>query len=165
MKRKRRSAEAGEFQDPLKNYSPPAYEDEMERALCENRVDQMRTKPSMAVEASTTVRDTLKQMYDMNIASVIVTEDGRLVGILSERDVLNKVVDRYDQISDQPVREVMTVHPTAVYDTDTPAKAINLMAVGGFRHIPILDVDDQIVGVLGPRRVADYLRQHIPTES
>ena len=50
--------------------------------------------------------------------------------------------------------------PVVVYSTDVPAKAINLMTTSGFRHIPVLDVDDKLVGVLGPRRLTRYLNKH-----
>lgn len=156
---------SGEFQDPLKDYSSPVYGDEMERSLCEDRVDQMQVRPFAAVESGKTIEQTMRLMCDQNIASVAVTEDGRLVGMFSERDVLNKVVDRYEQIKNHAIREVMTPNPMAVYESDPPAKAINLMAVGGFRHLPILDIEDRVVGMLGPRRITDYIRKHLQKTS
>ena len=48
----------------------------------------------------------------------------------------------------------------AVRDTDSPAKAIAIMALGGFRHVPILNVDDNVVGIVGPRRINTYLHQY-----
>ncbi len=56
---------------------------------------------------------------------------------------------------------VMTPDPVCVYETDTPAKALNLMAVGSFRHIPVLDVDGKIVGIVGPSRTSAYLQEKL----
>jgi CBS domain-containing protein len=85
------------------------------------------------------------------------------VGIFTQRDVLMKIVHDYDRVKASPIRQVMTPDPVVVRDTDNPAKAINLMAVGGFRHIPVLDVDDRVVGLIGPRRATAYLKHHFPT--
>ncbi len=165
MKRKRRSAQSGEFVDPLKDYSAPQYEDDLERTLGEETVLALKTKPFLTLDSATTVEQILRVMADEDIACVLVTEDDRLVGIFSERDVLYKVAERFEQIKNDPVKTVMTHNPVAVHETDSPAKAINLMAVGGFRHVPIVDVNDKVVGILGPRRVTAYLNKNIPESS
>lgn len=164
MRRKRKDTQSGEFNDPLKDYSAPSYEDDMERALCEDRVDAIQIKPFVTLDANTTVEQTLRMMHEKDIAWVMITENDRLAGILSERDVLYKIADQFDQLRDKPIREVMTPDPVFVYETDSPAKALNMMEIGGFRHLPILDLDEKIVGVLGPRRVTAYLRKHLATQ-
>jgi len=55
----------------------------------------------------------------------------------------------------------MTHSVMTAYTADSPGKAMNLMAIGGFRHVPILDVDDKVVGILGPRRVSEFLHAHL----
>lgn len=160
MRRKRRSTQHGEFEDPLKDYSPPEFEDKMERALCEDRVDSLEVRPFLTIDAQATVQQALTLMHEKNIACVMVTRDDRLVGIFSERDVLNKVADNYEAVKDRSIQEVMVKDPLTVYETDSPAKALNLMAIGGFRHVPILNLEDKVVGVLGPRRVSTYLYKH-----
>ncbi len=165
MRRKRRSTQTGEFEDPLKDYSPRDYDDDMERALSEDSLTKLQTKPLLTLDAGTTLQQVLGTMAETNVACVMVTENDRLVGIFSERDVLYKVSDRYAQVKDKPIREVMTPNPVIAYETDTPAKALNFMAVGGFRHVPVLNVDDKVVGMLGPRRVTAYLYQHYETDT
>lgn len=164
MRRKRRSAQKGDFEDPLKDYSPATYADETERRLCEATLDEMQTTPFMTVGVDQTVEQTLRIMAEKNIAYLMVTDQDRLVGIFSERDVLYKVALRYQEIKNQPISEVMTANPVWVHETDSPAKALNLMAVGGFRHLPILSLDEKIVGVLGPRRVTAYLCRHFANQ-
>ena len=159
-KRKRRGVQPGEFEDPLSNYDGPEYADELERSLCEDSVTVVEHKPFSTVEASTKVADVLRQMADKDIACVLIEDDSRLVGIFSARDVLEKLCEQYEQVKDQPIRQVMTPRPVSIYEADPPAHALNLMAVGGFRHVPILDVDEKVVGVLGPRRIISYLESH-----
>ena len=159
-RRKRRTPEDGEFKDPLKDYSPPDYQDQLEQALIEGRVRDMKIEPFTALPSETTIEETLRRMSELNIACVLIVENDRLCGIFSERDVLYRVADRFEQFKGRPVSEVMTPGPSAVHRTDSPAKALNLMADQGFRHVPILNVDDKVVGILGPRRVTTFLRKY-----
>lgn len=162
---KRNTAEAsgsGEFDDPLKNYDGPEYTDELERHLLEDTVADLQTTPVETIDASATVRDAINVMNERNIASLLVMEGGELVGIFSERDVLKDVADRFNEIAGHPLRDYMTSDLETVNETDSPAKALNLMATGGFRHVPIVDVDGKMVGILGPRRITRYLTRHVP---
>jgi hypothetical protein len=77
------------------------------------------------------------------------------------RDVLTRMSEHYERVRLQPVRAIMTPQPVFLYETASPAKVINLMAVGGFRHVPVLDVDNRVVGVVGPRRILNYLEPHL----
>ncbi len=160
MGRKRNPVEPGEFEDPLSNYDPPAYADEMERVLCETEVQQMRIQPLACIEKDATVQDALDMMKKYECSSVIVKDAGKAVGIFSARDVLNKIAHD-PSTRPKPITAYMTQDPQKVYATDCPAKAINLMAVGGFRHIPVLDVDDNVVGILGPRRTTQFLEERL----
>ncbi len=160
VRRKRRGTQEGEYQDPLKDYSPATYADELERSLCESDITEMEIKPFLAIDPGTSVEETMRLMDKIGIACLVVTEGDKLVGIFSERDILNKVAEQYEQIKDGPVRDVMTPNPVSVYETDSPAQAMNLMAVSGFRHIPILDLDENVVGILGPRRVTAFVQKH-----
>lgn len=162
MRRKRRQVEAGEYSDPLKDYSPTEYGDGLEKCLCEMQIKQMQTTPLVQVTPGTKIRVAMEKMAELGIASVLVTQAGKLVGIFTERDVLDKVAPRFAELADKPVSSVMTTGVVVAYETDTVAKALNLMAIGGFRHIPVLDVDDNVVGVLGPRRITKFLEQHFP---
>lgn len=151
-----------DFQDPLKNYDGPAYADDLERTIAEDPISVMKTTPVRTVPEATTVHEALKMMAESSIASLLVIDAaGKLVGIFSERDVLNRVADCFESIKDSPVTEVMTRDPMHVYNTDSPGKAMNLMATAGFRHVPIVDEDDKVVGVLGPRRVTQFLKSHL----
>ncbi len=161
-RRERRSPPPGEFEDPLENYSSPEFEDPFEQSVCTDGVTVMRNEPVCQVTADTPVRRAVELMVENNIGGVVITEDGKVVGIFSERDVLNRVADDFKTMENKPVREVMTEDPSVVYRTDTPARAMNLMATGGFRHVPVVDADHKLVGILGPRRVIDYFQQHFP---
>lgn len=160
VRRKRRKPESGEFEDPLKDYTGPEPQDELERSLTQGKVRDMKIEPFATVTADATVEQVMGRMTELNVACIMICEDERLLGIFSERDVLMRVAEQYDAVRERPIRDFMTPEPAVVYRPDSPAKALNMMAGAGFRHVPILDVDDKVVGILGPRRVTTYLRRH-----
>jgi CBS domain-containing protein len=161
-RRERRSPAEGEFEDPLSNYDPPVYEDDLERSLCDNTIEEVVDhKPSLSVKADQTVREVVKMMAAHNGASVVVVDENeRPIGIFSERDVMNRVAMKFDELAEHPVKEVMTPDPVTVHLHDNPARVLNLMTSGGFRHVPVVDADDKLVGIIGTRRLTAYLQKH-----
>ncbi len=120
----------------------------------------MTITPWAWVEKDASVQDTLDVMKKFECSCVIVQDRGKAVGIFSARDVLHKVA-RDPSSRPKPITAYMTAGLRKVYANDCPAKAVNLMAVGGFRHIPVLDVDDNVVGILAPRRMTQFLEEHL----
>lgn len=89
-----------------------------------------------------------KRMVDRDVGAVMVVEDERLVGILTERDVLRAVAAGLD--AETLVSECMTSDPDTIGPEETTREAATLMIHGGFRHLPITD-GDEIVGILSIR--------------
>lgn len=100
----------------------------------------------------------IERMHDEGLDCLLVGSAGRLVGIFTERDAVLKVAGRQAEAFD--VRDVMTSDPVVLRRDDTLAVAIHKMAVGGFRHIPIMD-GDVPVGVLGARDVFRHILEVI----
>jgi CBS domain-containing protein len=78
-----------------------------------------------------------KRMVSRGVGAVIVTQDERLVGILTERDLLKAVASGYNE--DARVRDWMTRHPETIDASDSTDHAAALMIHGGFRHLPVMD--------------------------
>jgi len=150
-----------EFQDPLENYEPPAYEDPLEGALGEEKVSAIRSKPLARVSPDTTVEVALQQLVREHIACLLVEDDGKLVGVFSDRDLLNKVALEYDEMKHQPVKEVMTDNPVYIYETESAAAALSVMAITGYRHVPVVDDRENLIGIVSPQRVVQFLRDHL----
>ena len=156
-----RDTAADDFQDPLENYEPKSYTDPVERALAEETVEAIQHQPFETISPDTTVSDAVRKLSGLHIACLLVEADVKLVGVFSDRDVLDKVALEYDTVKDRPVREVMTTQPVYVYVTDPAAAALSVMAVSGHRHVPILDLDDRLVGIASPQRVTAFLQRHL----
>lgn len=149
--------EPEEFEDPLKNYSQPEHRDELERALAEETVAAIHARPFTSVSPDTTVEQALQLLADRDVACILVEEGGKLVGVFSDRDVLNKVALEYEAAKHRPVRKVMTDNPVYVHENDSSAAALCVMAVMGYRHVPVVDRDHRIVGIVTPHRITSFL--------
>ncbi|HIK95234.1 MAG TPA: CBS domain-containing protein [Planctomycetes bacterium] len=154
-------SENGSFEDPLENYAPPVFEDPVEQALHEELVSTLQTQPHSCVSADTSVRDTMKLMVGRQIACVLVEEGERLVGVFGDRDVLDKVALEYDDVIDRPVCEVMSTRPVSVLDHDSAAKVLAIMAVSGYRHVPVTTPEGKTIGIVSPQRMAHFLMGHL----
>jgi CBS domain-containing protein len=118
----------------------------------------------VAVPLGTTIGEAARIMKEHRIGCVLVEEGGKLTGIFTERDILTKLVGTgYDPAKVQ-VDGVMTRNPETLTPDDPIAFAIQLMSVGGFRHVPLVDADRHPVGILSVKDIVDYLVEHIPSE-
>lgn len=152
---------ASGFTDPLENYDDPAFHDPVEKALHHESVAALQSQPLTCVSGGTTVRETMKLMVGRQIACVLVEDDGRLVGVFGDRDVLDKVALEYDDVIDRPVRDLMSRDPVSVLEDDSAARILTVMAVSGFRHVPVVTPDGKPVGIVSPQRIARFLSLHL----
>lgn len=150
-----------DWEDPLCNYEPPEYDDALEEALAEKSVAGIRSKPYAEIPPDKTVFGAVQALAGLKVASLLVVEDDRLVGVFTERDVLEKVSMKFDEVKDLPVREVMTSNPIVIYETDPAGSALSAIAAAGYRRVPVLDINERVVGVISPRRVFSFLQDHI----
>jgi signal-transduction protein with cAMP-binding, CBS, and nucleotidyltransferase domain len=105
-----------------------------------------------AVEPTLGVADAIRQMHAAGTDCLLVCHEGRLVGIFTDRDAVVKAADKRLQLFH--VGDFMTPDPVVLRHEDTLAIAIHKMAVGGFRHIPIVE-DGRPIGVVA---AADLFR-------
>lgn len=154
-------SEPDEFQDPLQNYDPKVYANVLEKALAEESVVAIQHRPVAVAAAKASIRDAISQLANLQVACLLIEDEGRLVGVFSDRDVLDKVALEIDQLKDRTVSEVMTQDPVFVYESDSAAAAISVMAVNGFRHVPVTDAKKKVLGIISPQRVTAFLRRQL----
>jgi len=95
-----------------------------------------------SVEATRTVLEAARFMMEHNIGALPVMRNGELTGILSERDIMNRVVAVGRTPGTTAVSEVMTANPRAVPADETIEECLFIMREFGFRHLPIVDGKD-----------------------
>jgi CBS domain-containing protein len=135
----------------------PSSDDQLEQALVEESVTAIRTQPCPVVPPDMTVQQAVETLVELGISCLLVAENEQLVGVFTKRDVLDKVALNYDEVKDQPLSDLMTRNPIFVYETEPVAAALCVMASGGHRHVPVVDSQNRIAGVVSPLRVTDFL--------
>ena len=150
-----------QFEDPIENYDTPTFDDPVEQALHNEPVANIQAQPMTCVGADTSVRETMNLMVGRQIACVLVKEEDRLVGVFGDRDVLDKVSLEYDDVIDNPVRNVMSEKPVYIQEDDSAAKALAVMAVSGYRHVPVVNTKHEPVGIVSPQRITRFLSSHL----
>lgn len=97
-----------------------------------------------------TVYDAARFMAERNIGAACVLENDRLVGIVSERDMMNRVIAAGRDPKDTRVRDVMTAKPIVVEAGESHEKCLKVMQQAKIRHLPVID-GDRLLGVLSLR--------------
>jgi CBS domain-containing protein len=102
----------------------------------------------LTVSADDRLGEAAKRMVARGVGAVVVLAEGRLTGILTERDVLKAVASGYSE--DARVRDWMTRHPETIEAADSTGHAAALMIHGGFRHLPVLE-EGKVAGIVSIR--------------
>ena len=91
----------------------------------------------------------LMQKFDIS-AIVVLGEDGGLAGLVTERDLVRRVVVDEQEPSETELREIMTADPVTVAPGDPPLQALQTMQFYNIRHLPVVD-ECRVVGVVSIR--------------
>ena len=127
----------------------------------------------MNVEPDVKLAAAIKLLGEKKIGAVLVMNQNRMEGILSERDIVRVLGERGASVLDEPVSNVMTRKVVGCKETDTVAEIMEMMTTGKFRHLPVID-NGQVVGLISigdivKWRVGEYeaeqeaLRDYIKT--
>ena len=106
------------------------------------------------MEPSDTIGEAAQKMVEAGVSSVVVSDYGRLIGILTERDLTRAVAGRTHS-SEARVREWMTADPVTVTEDTPAADAARIMLEQRFRHIPVVD-GERTIGIVSIRDVAEW---------
>jgi CBS domain-containing protein len=126
-----------------------------------------------SVEPDTKLSAAIKILGERKIGAVLVMSQGRIEGILSERDIVRVLGERSAKVLDEPVSAVMTRKVVSCRESDTVSSLMEMMTLGKFRHLPVIE-DGRVVGLISigdvvKRRVQEYeleqeaLRDYIKT--
>ncbi len=132
-------------------------------ALRGNKIIALGLPKPLCVTPDTSLRETLAQVRKAGVGALLVVEGGRVVGLLTERDVLMKVVAR-DVKYDRPVRDFMTANPRSLTPDRPITEAVAILNQESYGHVPIADDEGKPVAVLGMRDIIEYFAEAFPDE-
>jgi len=114
--------------------------------------DLVKDRRVYSIDADQSVLEAARFMMEHNIGALPVLRNGELVGIFSERDIMNRVVAAGRMPGTTRIAEVMTANPRSVRSDETVENCLFLMREFGFRHVLICD-DKQVKGLISLRDV------------
>lgn len=129
---------------------------EVEQSLEAHPIGVLVPREPVCVPPDMSVSDVASRMAEKNTGCALVVEHDRLLGVFSERDMLNKVIGETGALI-RPVSEYMTASPVTVTRRDSIGYALQTMDLGGYRHLPIVDAANVPVGLLSTRDVLRFL--------
>lgn len=139
----------------------------------DNRVVQMFQQPlrdvttwgpTITVPPGASVAEAMRTMVAAQVGCVLVVEHERLVGIVTERDVVTTVALSGIDVAQTPVSACMTEEPLALTLDDTFVYALHAMSLGGYRHVPLVDEQRRPLALVSIRTIVDTLVATFPQQ-
>jgi CBS domain-containing protein len=117
----------------------------------------------LSVEPGAKLSAAIKLLSERRIGAVLVMNQGRIEGILSERDIVRVLGERGASVVDEPVSTVMTRKVVSCREKDTVSEIMEMMTNGKFRHLPVVE-DGKVAGLISigdvvKWRVGEYERE------
>jgi CBS domain-containing protein len=136
--------------------------------LLQEPLTLLPNRPPLVFASKDMVKDAMQAMQRRHRGCVLITEDGTmrspLTGIFTERDILLKVIDCGRNPATLPLSDVMTSDPESLALDARLAWALNMMSVGGYRHLPITDDRGWPAFIISVRDIVEFLVESFPAE-
>jgi len=116
-----------------------------------------KTGTPIAVASETTISDVVHVLAEKRIGAVLVLEGEKLVGILSERDVVRSLAKQAGATLDLTAGDLMTHSPTTTSPDTSVAEAMEIMSEGRFRHLPVME-NGRLIGLVS---IGDVVKARI----
>ncbi len=126
--------------------------------LLGEHLDEIDSPPPLTTAPDTPLAEAIGVMHESGVDCLLVMRDDQLVGIFTDRDAVAKVAGK--RLDGLHVRDFMTPDPVVLRHDDSLGVAIHKMAIGEFRHIPIVK-DGRPTGVITARDVFHHLAQQL----
>ena len=127
------------------------------------KIRHLPLRPPALVERSASIRETVEAMRGKHRGVALICDRGRLVGIFTERDLLNKIIGEPVSWS-ASMEQFMTPNPAKLSLDDSLVVVMHLMHDGGYRNVPLVDAEGKAAGVVTVRDVITYFAEHFPKE-
>lgn len=102
----------------------------------------------VSVSPDTPVVQAAKTMLDKHVGFLMCTESGKLIGVLTDRDIAIRVVAQNREFGGLKVRDIMTREPISIREETGIYEALKLMADHGIRRLPVTGPDSGVVGII-----------------
>ncbi len=114
----------------------------------------------VTIDIDASILDVVHLMQSEKIGSILITKDKKLAGIVTERDLLYKVMGKIDSWKDVNVTKIMTADPLKLHLKDKISYVMHNMHVGGYRHLPVVDENGVPVANISIKNINRFILGH-----
>jgi len=132
-------------------------------ALRKTKLRELKPAEPLCLDRQTSLSGAIQAMRGQKASCALVCDGGRITGILTERDILNKVAGEAVSF-DSSVELFMTRAPKVLTANDYLSDAVLLMESGDYRHVPIVDSEGRVEGMISIHNIIDLLPEIFPEE-
>ena len=134
---------------------------EVERSLMKDPVECLQPIKPLRVDLETSLEEAIQLMRNHGIGCVLITDDsGKLTGILTEKDLLQKVAGQGLDLGQCIVGDFMSPAPERSKPDHPLGYALHRMIVSDIRYLPIVDSSDRPAGIVSSRDIVTYMAKH-----
>jgi CBS domain-containing protein len=135
---------------------------DLARNLIIESVSRLNPLTPVTAPPTRTAAEAAALMRENHTSCVLVCDQGKLVGIFTERDLVLKVMAKGRPLT-TALKDCMTAQPATVQAKEPIGVALRKMQSGGYRHLPVVGEDGQPVGYITVNRIVHYLVEHFPS--
>jgi CBS domain-containing protein len=120
------------------------------------KIEDWMTKPVKSVDKDMNLRKAIKIMDENNIGVLPVTKDDKPIGVITERDILRRVVAKDLNIDEKKVEDIMTKNPVTIEADSSILEATRLMSENNFRRLLVVK-KSKLVGIVTAKDVIEVM--------
>ena len=151
-------------QTSLTQEDVPQASTDVERSLMEDPIASLQPVRPLTVDHQASLGDAIQMMRNHGIGCVLVTDGGRLVGILTERDLLQKVAGQSLDFDQRLVADFMSQAPECNKPDHPLGYALHRMIICDIRYLPLVDKRGRPSGIISSRDIIAYMARRLGTE-
>jgi len=123
----------------------------------EIKVGSLAKRVDIMIDSERTIREAAIMMDRMNVGCLLVTKEDKIVGILTERDLVRRVLATGIDHTSIKVKEIMSYPVIAIEPDSSLIEAVRLMASYGFRRLPVIEKGGKLIGIVTINELAEAL--------
>jgi CBS domain-containing protein len=125
------------------------------------KIKDIMTREIACVDASSTAADAAKKMKDQNVGTILIVDRDQLKGLVTDRAITTRAVAENKDPRSVPVTDIMTKEIVGCSEEDDVFDALKTMGENKIRRMPVVNDQDQLVGVISMADIAEQMRSGI----
>lgn len=135
----------------------------LKKILKETPIGRLLSTPPVALDVTDSIETAVQKMREEKFGCVLIVKGKKLAGVVTERDMVRSVIGQNISYQDS-IEKIMHKGVATVTPEDPVAKVLKIMAENNYRHVPVVNQDGEVQGLVRTRDIIDYFAEHFPYE-